>query len=49
MNKGFVYRGMLVKFDELIGWFINDENGNRFSFRDKEICKDFISKMLVKD
>jgi hypothetical protein len=49
MNKNFVYRGVLVMFDELIGWFINDENGNRFNFRDKELCKDFISRMLIKD
>ena len=33
----FVYRGMLVKFDELIGWFIHDTNGNRFDFDDKDI------------
>jgi hypothetical protein len=42
MNNMFVYRGMLVKFDELIGWFIHDTNGNRFDFDDKDTCKKFI-------
>ena len=46
MNNSFVYRGMLVMFDERIGFFVYDENKNRFSFRDKELCKDFISKIL---
>ena len=49
MNNMFVYRGILVKFDERVGWFFNDENGNRFSFSDKEVCKDFISKILIQD
>lgn len=44
MNNIFVYRGMLVKFDKLVGWFIHDNNGNKFSFDDKEICKKFIDK-----
>jgi hypothetical protein len=42
MNNMFVYRGMLIKFNELIGWFIYDSNGNRFDFDDKDTCKKFI-------
>ena len=38
MNNMFVYRGMLVKFDKLIGWFIYDTNGNRFDFDDIDFC-----------
>ena len=34
----------LVKFDKLVGWFIHDNNGNKFSFDDKETCKKFIDK-----
>jgi hypothetical protein len=49
MNNSFVYRGKLIGFDELIGWFVYDGNGNRFDFDDKETCKEFINKILIKD
>ena len=49
MNNMFVYRGILVKFDERVGWFFNGENGNRFSFNNKDECLEFISKMLIKE
>jgi hypothetical protein len=45
MNKGFVYKGILVLFDEKLGWFLY-RNGSRLVFGDKEICKDFINKKL---
>jgi hypothetical protein len=43
MNKGFVYKGILVLFDEKLGWFLY-RNGSRLVFGDKEICKDFINR-----
>jgi hypothetical protein len=42
MNNSFVYKGMLIKFNDLIGWFFYDFRGNRFDFYDKDICKKFI-------
>jgi hypothetical protein len=41
MNNMFVYRGILVRFDEKIGWFFYD-NENRFDFSSKNDCLDFI-------
>jgi len=46
MNDVFVYRGILVLFDKLIGWFFYDGMGNKFTFQDKETCKDFINSKL---
>ena len=42
MNKSFVYRGVLVLFDETIGYFFNLD-GIKLSFREKQKCLDFIS------
>jgi hypothetical protein len=49
MNSNFVYRGILILFDELIGWFFYDKNSNRFDFDDRETCKQFIDKKIIKD
>ena len=49
MNIGFVYRGVLILFDKLVGWFFYDENGNKWSFDDKETLKSFIDKKLLQD
>ena len=49
MNSNFVYRGVLVLFDKRIGFFVYDNNKNRFDFDDKEDCKTFINKKLIKD
>ena len=49
MNNMFVYRGILVLFDELVGWFCYDKNGNKWSFDDKETLKIFIDKKLFQD
>jgi hypothetical protein len=49
MNNSFVYRGVLVLFDNRIGFFVYDKNRNRFTFDDKETCKDFINKILIQD
>ena len=32
MNNRFVYRGFLVLFDELVGWFFYDKNDNKWSY-----------------
>jgi hypothetical protein len=42
MNQIFVYRGVLVLFDETIGYFFNMD-GCRVSFKEKQKCLDFIS------
>lgn len=42
MNNMFVFRGILVLFDEKIGFFFNID-GCRVSFKDKQKCLDFIS------
>jgi len=49
MSIGFVYGGVLVLFDKLVGWFFYDENGNKFVFDDKESIKSFIDKKLTQD
>jgi phage pi2 protein 07 len=49
MNIGFVYRGILVRFDEKVGWFCYDKNGNKWSFDDKETLKIFIDKKILQD
>jgi len=49
MNNMFVYRGMLICFDELVGWFFHDKNRNKFTFPNKETCKDFIDKKIIKE
>jgi hypothetical protein len=48
MNNCFVYRNVLVLFDERIGWFFYD-NGNKFTFEDKETLKSFINKKSIQD
>jgi len=42
MNNHFVYRGVLVLFDERIGFFVYD-NGERLVFDSVDRCKAFIS------
>jgi len=42
MNNSFVYKGVLVLFDEIIGYFLYVD-GCRVSFHDKQKCLDFIS------
>lgn len=49
MNNSFVYRGVLVLFDERIGFFVYDENKNRFVFDDRENCKTFITENIIKE
>ena len=49
MNIGFVYRGVLILFDKLVGWFFYDENGNKWSFDDKEMCKVFIDRKIIQE
>jgi len=49
MNIGFVYGGVLVLFDKRIGWFLYDDNNNRFVFDDKESIKSFIDKKLTQE
>jgi hypothetical protein len=41
MNNGFVYKNVLVLFDEKIGYFIYD-NGERLVFDSASRCKAFI-------
>ena len=41
-NSSFVYGGMLVLFDERIGFFVW-VNGVRFDFKDKDECRKFIN------
>jgi hypothetical protein len=41
MNQPFVYRGVLVLFDETIGYFFIVD-GCRVSFKEKQKCLDFI-------
>ena len=43
MNNIFVFRGVIVRFDEKIGWFFYID-GCRVSFKDKQNCSDFISE-----
>jgi hypothetical protein len=43
MNNIGVFRGVLVLFDEKIGWFFYID-GCRVSFKDKQNCSDFISE-----
>jgi phage pi2 protein 07 len=49
MNNSFVYGGMLVLFDKLVGWFFYDENGNKWSFDDKESIKSFINRKIIQE
>lgn len=49
MNNQFVYKGMLICFNELVGWFFYDKNGNKWSFDNKETCKCFIDFKINKD
>lgn len=42
MNNCFVFKGVLVLFDEKIGFFFNVDE-HRVSFKDKQKCLDFIS------
>ena len=49
MNTSFVYRNVLVLFDKLVGWFCYDDNGNKWSFEDKEMCKVFIDRKITQE
>jgi hypothetical protein len=42
MNKMFVYRGILVRFDEKIGWFFYEDD-KRLSFKKWDDFLDFIN------
>jgi hypothetical protein len=42
MNDCFVYKGVLVLFDDKIGYFLYD-NGERLVFDSRDRCKAFIS------
>jgi hypothetical protein len=42
MNNSFVYKGVMVLFDDKIGYFLFD-NGERLVFDSRDRCKAFIS------
>ncbi len=42
MNNSFVYKGVVVLFDDKIGYFLYVD-GCRVSFKVKQKCLDFIS------
>ena len=48
MNIGFVYKVVLVLFDESIGYFLYD-NGNKFTFPSKGLIKSFINRTLTQE
>lgn len=41
-NSSFVYKMVLVCFDEKIGWFFINKNLNKVVFNSKESCKKYI-------
>lgn len=46
-NSSFGFGGMLVHFDERIGFFVY-VNGERFDFKDKDECRKFIRQLNIK-
>ena len=49
MNNIFVYRGMLVKFDKLVGWFIQITMETNLVLMIKKPVRNLLINIIVKD
>lgn len=44
-NTTFIFRGILICYDEIIGYFFNKDSV-KYSFHSKDECLKFIQKLI---